>query len=262
MDLHRLLFREVRKRTMLNRLQRLATGGFLDPLKQARSEQHIIRLGERGRAWLRARGIEPQRAPRPTNLDHDLAVVQAWCVVAVSCAASSRARLISCTPDWERRRTQVAQAVIPDLCIRIATRREDEAWVPHTIFVEVDCGTEPHQVLAQKLDAYRAGLIDLEGTAGIEPVLVFVVHGVGTGRVQTIARLLSTHWPGRSFVLQDGAGFGRVIAALAPAPHADSPHGVGSLGEGTLVLPTDSRCAVAGPSERQNAMVQPEHLRR
>lgn len=219
--LQRLLF-ATRRDTMLRRLSQLHSADFLAVTSRSRTEEHIWRLGAAGRVWLRARGHEPGRCPRPEALAHHLGVVASWVSVAAACQARPGFRLITVFPDWEFRAQpgNSATLVVPDLLASVETPAGR-----HTLAFEIDRGTEPLHVLRQKLDRYAFALASPTGfhdTATL--TLVFVLVDVGPGRARSIKQLLAASW-GYPFhvVLGLSESLDPLLSALADTPQPNPP---------------------------------------
>ncbi len=219
-DLHRYLFRGRRRDTMSHRAASLAKRGYLWTFpRQSPADEHVYALGSTGRAWCRAHGVQPGRRPQLASLAHDLSVVSTWVHLAIACQERTDRRLISAVPDWEARSARTVP-LIPDLVAKVRCCN-----AVRTLAVEIDRGTEPLRTIARKVRRYRELVAHPAGSGELHPVLVFVLADVGQRRARSIRGLLEA-WPGRSFVLVDGALVEQLLATLGP-PQATTPNGLG-----------------------------------
>jgi len=137
-DLQLTCFRGIHPTTAGLRIRKLFDAGFLDVHSGRIGEENVYVLGRAAKDW--------RLGPVPRgNLQHHLAIVHAWAILAANVPESLL--LERSLPDWELREDAPHLEVIPDLFMVLSGK---------ALAVEVDLGTEALPVLRRKLDAYRS----------------------------------------------------------------------------------------------------------
>ena len=237
-DLRRVAFAGVHRDTAGERLRKLFDAACLNVHLGDRSEENVYGLGPKGKAWLRAEGIEVGRVPNGDRAHH-LAIVRLWTVLAECARKLAGVRIARALPDWELRERVPGLAPIPDLAVLL--HKEGNGWtrtVP--IVFEVDLGTEPIATIRGKAELYEAARLNPDGFLGWSDFFLAVFAPVGPKRIASIRSTLDRHWSGGWAVWSQDAEIASEIESLLArreTPRTDSSCGTGAL-DGASESPT------------------------
>ncbi len=128
----------------------------------------------------------------PGDLDHDLAVVDAFVDASVAAARSNRFQLVRTVLDWELRAAGAGTAsLVPDLVLVVDGPDGQRAFA-----VEVDRGTISPRRMAQKATLYRGLAQDRRGLVGVPDWVVLVLVPTKRRMNRIAEQVLDLNLPG------------------------------------------------------------------